>query len=333
MKVSVAIPVYNKAAHVRQAVESILHGTWKDLEVVAVDDRSTDNSLEVLRSIDDPRLRIIALPENRGPAGAMNAAIEACRGTYIARSDADDVTVPERLAWQVAYMDAHPHIGASSGHLELMGQEKGSWRFPLTPDACRARILFSTPITQGACIFRRSVLEQHGIRYDADWPRVGEDWLMWCRLLQVTELGNIDKVLLYYRRDEGNITKTSDTRMHEALMRRVFGAFGLTLSEEELRLHLLAQRKFHVPPTVKDIPLVRRWLDHLVRLNTERRTFPEAAFLAQVERTWNGLFHPLLDRGRALAFAHLRQRSTARKEHAVYWMKHELAGLQHRTRP
>ncbi|HNK68642.1 MAG TPA: glycosyltransferase family 2 protein, partial [Flavobacteriales bacterium] len=82
MKASVLIPVYNKAPFVKEAVESVLSGTFRDIEVVCVDDGSTDTSLQVLHTIHDPRLRIIALPGNRGPAAAANAGIDACIGEY-----------------------------------------------------------------------------------------------------------------------------------------------------------------------------------------------------------------------------------------------------------
>lgn len=327
MKVSVVIPVFNKAAHVREAVESILRGTWQDLELIAVDDRSTDDSLNVLRSITDPRLRVIALERNLGPAGAMNAGIEACRGEYIARLDADDIAVPERLAMQVAFMDAHPHIGASSGHLTLIGDEKGTWRFPLTPEACRARILFSTPIVQGSCILRRSVIQEHGIRYDADWPRVGEDWLLWSRLLKVTEMSNVDAVLLHYRRGSDNVSRTSDHVRHRALIGQVFQSWGIELSEDDARSHLFVQRKFRQAPTPADIHAVRAWLDKLLRMNEQRQLFPQEAFRAQVEQAWNELFHYLPPFGVPVAWAHLRIPSADRRAHAIYLAKYRLRQL------
>lgn len=322
MKVSVVIPVFNKAAHVREAVESILQGTWTDLELIAVDDRSTDGSLDVLRSITDPRLRIIALERNLGPAGAMNAGIDACRGEYIARLDADDIAVPDRLALQVAFMDAQPHIGASSGHLMLMGDQRGTWKFPLTPEACRARILFTTPIVQGACILRRSVIEEHGIRYDPEWPRVGEDWLLWTRLLQVTEMANVDAVLLHYRRGSDNISRTSDHAQHRALVARIFRAWGIELNEDDARSHLLVQRKFQQAPTAADVMAVRTWLDTLLRMNGKRALFPQEAFRAQVEQAWNELFHYLPPFGVRVAMAHLRIPSAERWGHAIYLAKY-----------
>jgi glycosyltransferase involved in cell wall biosynthesis len=131
MKVSVLIPLFNKAPYVKEAIDSVLHGTFGDFEIVVVDDRSTDGGADVVRGIEDPRLHLVELPENRGPAGAANAGLEVCTGEYIVRLDADDVNMPDRIARQVAYMDAHPEVGASGGALDLFGAQKEKWSFPL----------------------------------------------------------------------------------------------------------------------------------------------------------------------------------------------------------
>ncbi|MBK6540817.1 MAG: glycosyltransferase family 2 protein [Flavobacteriales bacterium] len=132
--VSVLIPVYNKAPFLRDCLDSVYGQTFQDFEIVAVDDASTDNSLALLKAEHDPRLRIIALPRNLGPAGAANAGIEACRGEYIVRLDADDLAVPERLAQQVAYMDAHPKWApAEDGcSCSVRAIARGSSRSPTT---------------------------------------------------------------------------------------------------------------------------------------------------------------------------------------------------------
>lgn len=307
MKVSVLIPVYNKAPFVREAVDSILQGTWHDLEVVAVDDKSTDDSLAVLRRIDDPRLRIIELPRNLGPAGAANAGLEACTGTYIARLDADDVALPDRLARQAALLDAHPDIGACGGQVQLFGTQDQPWSFPLTWEACAAQLLFSVPISQGASMLRRSVVEAHGLRYDPAWPRVGEDWLFWLRVGRVTRFANVDVPVIRYRRGPQNISQGRDRAADMTyLQQEVFRWFGIPFSAEELELHLMGANLFRRAPSKADIRHLRTWYDRLVRMNAEQGWAPREAFAARVEQQWSGLFHYLARFGAAPAIEHLR---------------------------
>ena len=90
MKASVVIPVYNKAPFLKECLESVFAQSFQAFEVIAVDDASTDGSLDVLRSCTDPRLRIIELERNVGPGGAAQRAMDAAQGEYILRVDADD---------------------------------------------------------------------------------------------------------------------------------------------------------------------------------------------------------------------------------------------------
>src|SRR6186713_2063521 len=105
--VSVLMPTHNAAAFVTASIESLLAQTFTDFELIVVDDGSTDATLDVLAAIDDPRLTVIASPDNQGPVHARNRAFAAARGRYIAALDADDLCHPERLARQVAYLDGH----------------------------------------------------------------------------------------------------------------------------------------------------------------------------------------------------------------------------------
>lgn len=307
MRVSVLMPVYNKAPFVKEAIESVLNGSFQDFEIVCVDDKSTDNSLDVLRGIGDPRIRIIELPKNLGPAGAANRCLDEARGEYLVRLDADDLAVPDRLAKQVAYMDAHPDVVASGGHLQLFGARDRLWKFPIEHEDCVANLLFGVPVSQGASIMRRSIVELHGLRYDPSWPRVGEDWLFWLRVSHVGRFGNLDEAMTLYRRGEQNISHGRDKSEDFAdITRRTFAFFGLPLSEEQLDLHLLAGKIFRRKPDAATVKELRAWLDELLELNAERGLFPPTAFTRRLETAWDELFHFLADRSASAALAHLR---------------------------
>src|SRR5487761_1677094 len=106
---SVLMPVYNAERYVGHAVESILRQTWHDFEFLIIDDGSTDRSPEMLRAYAerDPRILLVSRA-NTGYLRALNEGWPLCRGEYVARMDADDVAMPERLQRQIAFLDAHP---------------------------------------------------------------------------------------------------------------------------------------------------------------------------------------------------------------------------------
>lgn len=325
MKVSALIPVYNKAAFVREAVDSLLHGTFRDLEVICVDDKSTDDSLAMLRTISDARLRIIELEENRGPAGAANAGLDACTGEYIVRLDADDIAVPDRVAMQVAFMDAHPEVGASGGQVQLFGEREEPWTFPLGADACAAQVLFGVPLSQGASIMRRSVLNEHALRYDPQWPRVGEDWLFWVRMSMVTRFANLDRTVINYRRGPQNISSGRNRAADFThLQQEVFTAFDIPFTPQELDLHLMGSFIFNVKPTKERVIALRTWYDKLLRMNEERSLFPKEAFKVRVERQWSSLFHYLPAYGSGPALQHLRSSGKWPKDRLTYLAKYRI---------
>lgn len=328
MKASVLIPVYNKAPFVKEAVDSVLMGTFVDFEIVCVDDKSTDDSLEVLRSIADPRVRIIELPQNLGPAGAANAGLDACTGEYIVRLDADDIALPDRLEKQISFMDAHPHIGASGGRLDLFGSTRESWSFPLEPDDCAAQQLFGVPLSQGASILRRNVVEEHHLRYDPSWPSIGEDWLFWTRMGRVTRFANIAEPVVLYRRGEQNISHGRDKHADfMVLARNIFAFHGIAHTEEELELHLMGLYLFKQKPTKERVRSLRAWFDRLLMINTERNLFPREAFARRVAQAWDGLYHYLPRYGAPVAMEHLRLSRSWPMDRVIYLAKYRVNAL------
>ncbi len=328
MKASVLIPVYNKAPFVKEAVESVRKGTYPDFEIVCVDDKSTDDSLAVLRSIADPRVRIIELTENRGPAGAANAGLDACIGEYIVRLDADDIATPDRLLKQITFMDAHPDIGASGGRLDLVGHTRESWSFPLDPDDGAAQQLFGVPLSQGGSMLRRSVLETHRLRYDPAWPRIGEDWLFWTRMGQVTRFANIPDTVVLYRRGEQNISHGRDRHAYfMGLARDIFLFYGIGHTEEELELHLMGLYVFKEKPTKERVRSLRAWFDRLLMINTERDLFPRDAFARRVAKAWDGLYHYLPRYGAPVAMEHLRLSRAWPLDRVMYLAKYRVNAL------
>lgn len=328
MKVSVLIPVYNKAPYLREAIGSVLNGSFQDFEIVCVDDKSTDNSVEALRSIGDPRIRIIELPENLGPAGAANAGFGACQGEYIVRLDADDIAVPERLAKQVAFMDAHPEIGASGGYLKHFGASTHVWKFPLTPEACQAHQLFGVAVSQPASILRTSVIREHGLGYDPAWPRVGEDWMFWVRMGSVARFSNLAEPLTLYRRGEQNISHGRDRSADFTIvLRDVLNYYGIRHTDHELDLHLMGMYMFKLKPTKEHVRSLRAWYDRLLAMNTERELFPREAFAQCVQKWWSGLYHYLPRYGAAPAMEHMRLSRSWPMDRVLYLVKYRANAL------
>ncbi|MBS1942218.1 MAG: glycosyltransferase [Bacteroidetes bacterium] len=202
-KITVLLPVYNSAPYLHQAVDSILGQSRTDFELLAIDDGSTDGSLGILRSYMDPRMRILAHPRNQGLITTLNEGIGLARGEYIARMDADDVMLPERLAEQASFLDSDPSIAVVAGFVDFINAEgsiTGTWGSDrATPDEASVAAMLprTNCIAHPSVMIRRSALAR--LRYD---PRQTgtEDWDLWLRMRsRGWRIAKLPKVLLHYR--------------------------------------------------------------------------------------------------------------------------------------
>ena len=330
MKASVVLPVYNKAPWLLECIHSILSQSFADFELIAVDDASTDESLSLLKKVSDPRLRIIALERNVGPGGAAQRGIDAAVGEYILRADADDVMLPERFARQVALLDREPEIGACSGHIQLMTDPPVLHRVELEDVDCKAGMLFGVPLNQPASAYRRSVLVEHDIRFQDDWPHYGEDWMYQVHLSEVTRFKNLDEPLILYRKGGMNISHGRDRGADlDVLYRYIFDRLGFPISDAELEVQPYTVRFFKDVPTAEHIKRYRAWLDRLSDLNLTRAVFDQDAFQRRLDRMWSELYHHLPAYGMSPTMAYFKVGGKWSWSRAYYL----LATMMHRERP
>jgi glycosyltransferase involved in cell wall biosynthesis len=222
-QVSVLLPTYNRAHYLAEAIQSALDQTYADLEVVVVDDGSTDNSAELVRRFADPRVRLFRL-ENRGISAALNTAFRAARGRYIAILNSDDRWLPELLAQEVAVLEANSDAGLVYARCQAMDS---SGR-PLArttgvparyPGQMLRSLLYGDHICTIAVLIRREHVEQAGL-----WDEsliANEDWDLWLRLALICRFAFVDTILAHFRAHTGRITSTSSERFARLVADRV----------------------------------------------------------------------------------------------------------------
>lgn len=201
--VTVLIPAYNAARYIAEAVHSVLQQTFADLELLVIDDGSTDDTPAIMAGITDPRVRYVRHVQNRGLVAVLNEGLDTATGTYIARMDADDVMHRDRLEKQVRFMEAHPAIAAVASFVELInadGEVTGPWDTDReTPDevSIRAMLPRTNCIAHPSVTIRRSLLGD--MRYAPD-QHGAEDWDLWMRMLaRGLRIAKIPEPLLSYR--------------------------------------------------------------------------------------------------------------------------------------
>jgi glycosyltransferase involved in cell wall biosynthesis len=210
--ISVAMSVYNGERFLAEAIESVLGQTFGDLEFLIVDDGSTDSSRAMIEAYaaKDARIRPI-VRENRGLIASLNQMLDEAQAPLVARMDADDVCLPERLEKQVEFLDAHPDYGVLGCWTVDIDENGGDWTsgdwtpHPLTHEEFVEHIDQRAPLLcHPAVVFRRDLVRAVG-GYHAAYTHC-EDLDLWLRLASITKIGNIPVKLLRYRHYAGQVS-------------------------------------------------------------------------------------------------------------------------------
>ncbi len=237
---SVLMTVYNGGAYLRPAIDSVLAQDFTDFEFVIVDDGSSDGSVDVVRAVGDPRIRLHVNERNRGQTPSLNIGLRLCRGTYIARLDADDLCLPGRFRRQVAFLDANPDVGIVGGSVRMIdGVGRALERSPLPTDDAALRWLSMTrnPFHHPAVTLRRDVIERTGHYFDEQYG-ANQDYDLWDRLLAHSQIANLAADMVAYRVHGNNISVLRLGEQQAMSLRfgarRVATETGVRVTPEEL---------------------------------------------------------------------------------------------------
>jgi glycosyltransferase involved in cell wall biosynthesis len=199
--VSVLLAVHDDAPFLGEAVDSALRQTLRDLELIVVDDASTDQTPALLDAIPDERLRVVRNEKQSGLAASLNHALDLAGGQFVARLDADDIALPERLERQVERLRAGPRcavVGTAIVDLDEDGRAGATHVLPANATALRWHALFSSPFFHPTVLVDREVLDAHGLRYDTEFLE-SEDYELWTRLFAFGDGANLVTPLVFKR--------------------------------------------------------------------------------------------------------------------------------------
>lgn len=222
--ISVIMAVYNGAALLPETLASLQSQTFGDWELVAVDDCSKDDSAALLEGWGDPRVRVIRSESNGGPVAARNRAFAEARGRHVAGLDQDDISLPERFAKQVAYLDANPDVSLVSCATDYLVDGRrlpGNWPRPLTPALIDWLMLVQNPIAWSSVMFRADAARRLD-PFERPAMRYVEDFDLYQRLRPFGRLAQIDEVLMLYRCHAGGASQVFNATMraHAELLLR-----------------------------------------------------------------------------------------------------------------
>lgn len=201
--ISVIIPVYNVASFIEEAVNSILNQTIQDFEIIAIDDCSTDATIDILEGIKDPRIKIIKKEKNRGLIDSLNLGFKIAQGKYIARMDGDDISLRERFQKQLEVLENNEAIKVCGCWLQRFGNSHEIIKHKESHDEIVAHLLLNCSMSMGATMFEKETFAN--IIFDKNKKHV-EDYDFWARTAWLVKFYNIQEVLYNYRVHDTQVT-------------------------------------------------------------------------------------------------------------------------------
>lgn len=215
-KISVIMPAYNTEKYIGEAIESILNQTFSDFEFIIIDDRSSDGTVDVVKSYNDNRIRFHQNEKNMGVAATLNRGLDLATGDYIARMDSDDISMPERFEKQIQYMENHPDCAACGTDIKLFGAQWGNFFHSSTPEQLRVDLFFASSLAHPTVMIRSAVIHNDFFRYDETLNGV-EDYDLWYRISNRYQLGNVCQILLMYRIHPNQVTQHMNEKVFPKL--------------------------------------------------------------------------------------------------------------------
>ena len=201
--VTILMPVYNGGEYLLSSIESILKQTYRDFEFLIINDCSTDNSMEIVRSFNDARIVMHSNSLNMGQTKSLNVGLRIAKGRYIVVNDADDLSLPQRIEKQLHFIIKHPEyavIGTSAFIMDRSGRLKRTFHKPVDPSEISLWILSDTPIIHGSVIMNKEIILANG-GYNEEF-RICQDYELWSSLMRkgfrVANMPDILVVIRYY---------------------------------------------------------------------------------------------------------------------------------------
>lgn len=287
--VSVIMPVYNAELYLKEAVDSILSQSFADFELFIIDDASTDKSIEILNSFNDHRITLIRKSVNTGYTDSLNMAIPLTKGKYIARMDADDVSLENRFQVQFNYMEAHQDVLVLGTMYKIIDKETVRHYMPIDHDEVKLFALMKTPVAHPTVFIRRSVFDQYNLRYDRAFEPA-EDYDLWSRILEYGKIENLPDVLLYYRvhtqqtsayrsKKQLEMANRIRSRQLERLM-----ALSSDMYDSVFVIKTLSYQLLNI--TSEDLVKVDALLKDLVAANKDKKIYNDLLFAKFLNEIW-----------------------------------------------
>ena len=284
-KISVIMPVYNSEAFVSRAIRSVLNQTYKDFELLAIDDGSTDRSLSIIQKFRDKRLKLIRHYKNRGLVESLNEGIGVAQGEYLARMDADDISLSRRFEVQTRILDRNPEIGVLGTSVYRLSVKKViTWIYDWENERSKSRLLFEPALAHPTVFIRKDIIDRFKLRYNKN-DKHAEDYGLWTKLSDIAHMKSTTEPLFIYREHKGQKSNNDKIDAIRNFRSGFLLKMGIkpTLVESQIHNKICeSTQKINNDDLVK----IKNWLMKLTEFNKEREIFKTSSFEDILGEKW-----------------------------------------------
>lgn len=287
--VSVLMPCYNVEKYIEESLTSILNQTYANLQIIAINDCSTDSTGQMLDKLaaQDSRILVVQNEQNLKLIKSLNKGISFCQGEFIARMDADDISLPNRIEKEIEFLQQHPDHDIVSTLFYAFRSENPNKRYlhhsPLKDEELRGYLLFKSGICHPAVMIRKRVFTELGLKFEEEYLHV-EDYALWSEAIYKTKVANINEPLLLYRVHESQVST-----IHEDLQienkKKVFkihcSHLGLPVDDDFIDIYSSVAECVPLHSTFAYLDKCEDFMRNLIIINKER-AFCDAVYLERM---------------------------------------------------
>lgn len=288
--ISVIMPAYNAEKYIAETIESVLNQTFKDFELIILDDASSDKTKNIVLSYaqNDDRIVYVGKQCNHGPATLRNEGISLAKGNFIALNDADDLSETTRFEKQITVFNNHPNVAVCGSWILNFGDNIDSYVFEAPQDPIAIKLLFLSYncLANSSAMFRKSCVEN--LEYQKEFVPA-EDYKLWSEVIVKQDFYIIQEALVHYRQHENNISKTkadnlaiSDLKIKTEMFKNIFDLNDSDFDYKKLVnfFEILANR---MKLGKKEIFSFFEMAQRIIKINKEKTVFPEVLFQNRIE--------------------------------------------------
>jgi glycosyltransferase involved in cell wall biosynthesis len=280
-KISVILPAYNAATYLKEAIDSILSQTYVDFELLIINDGSKDSTESIILGYDDSRIKYYKHDYNLGLVKTLNEGIELSHGEFIARMDADDISLPKRFEKQVKLFEQKHDVMICGTMNQWFGARNDKLPFPKDTDGARVGLLFGCFVSHPSVMFRRDFLLKTGLRYLPEFFPA-EDYKMWVDCVKIARFYTIQERLVLYRMHSEQIGVTHRPEqiiIANQIKRELFSLLSPQLSEIDITYFINEFQKTPIK-SIYQFKEQKAWIKKIIKLNqTNKNPFFNSKYL------------------------------------------------------